>query len=277
MIDPQKKLDIDDITSYLELLSKTDDNILFIFDEFDQINDKIIVNSFANTIKFLSDNIQNVTILLVGIGSSIIDLIGEHQSIERCIRQVFLERMIDLELSEIVSMATEFLGMKIENKTLTKIVEYSSGFPHYTHLLGKYSTLEAITLNENTITNKHFNSAMKEALENVNESIRNLYKSAIMSTREGTYFKDVLYACAMAKTDEYGTFRATDIENFLWKKIGYKSVQAFHYHLGKFASPERGSILEKISVAKSRTRYRFENPLFKAFVRLKYYNENNLV
>jgi len=275
LIDQNKQLNIDDITAYLELLAKVDGNILLIFDEFDQISEKTIINSFANIIKFLSDNIRNVTILIVGIGSSVIDLIGEHQSIERCIRQIFLGVMTDVELSEIVSFATESLGMTIKEKPMNKIVEYSSGFPHYTHLLGKYSTLEAIENNDNIINVKYFNKAMEDAIENVNESIKNLYKKAILSTKEGTLFKDVLIACAMVKADEHSTFRATDVENYLKEKMGYdKSVQAFQYHLGKFCSSERGSVLKKIVVAKSRTRYRFENPLFKAFVRLKYHNEH---
>jgi Cdc6-like AAA superfamily ATPase len=276
MINQNENLTIDDIIAYLEYIKIINTNLLLIFDEFDQIQDKNVTNAFANIIKYLSDNVPNVTLLIVGIGSSIVDLIGEHQSIERCIRQILLERMSDAELSEIVISATESIEMKIDKKVLNKIVEYSSGFPHYTHLLGKYTTLAAIECEEINIKNKHFTTAMKLAIENVNESIKRQYELAILSTKTDTLFKDVLFACALVKTDEYGTFRATDIENYFSAEMNYqKSVQAFQYHLGKFCSEERGKILIKLPIAKSRTRYRFQNPLFKAFVRLKWLEQKN--
>jgi GTPase SAR1 family protein len=274
MIDPTEKLDIDNIIAYLDHIKLVDTNLLLIFDEFDQIQDKNITNAFANIIKYLSDNIPNITLLIVGIGSSITDLIGEHQSIERCIRQILLNRMSDIELGEIVSSATNSLGMTIDQSVLEKIVKYSSGFPHYTHLFGKYTTSEAINSKENNISMCHFNTAMKMAIENVNESIKKIYETAILSTKESTLFKDVLFACAMVETDEHGTFRFIDLENFLTKEMHYKkTIQAFQYHIGKFCSVERGEVLIKLSIAKSRARYRFRNPLFKAFVRLRYFEE----
>ena len=126
-------------------------NTLLVFDEFDQISDKKVVNAFANIIKYLSDTVPNVSIMIVGIGTSITDMIGEHQSVERCIRQIELKKMSDIELEEIVNTATTKLEMEIDSKILAKIVEYSSGFPHFTHLLGKFSTMEALKLDENKI------------------------------------------------------------------------------------------------------------------------------
>ena len=59
--------------------------------------------------------------------------------------------------------------------------------------------------------------------------------------------------------------------------MGYKkTIQAFTYHLGKLCSPERGQVLQKVSIAKSRNRYKYANPLFKAYVRLRYHNERML-
>lgn len=271
-INPEIVMDIDQITAYLDYVRDLGSNVLVIFDEFDQIKDKSILNAFANIIKYLSDNIPNITIMIVGIGSTITDLIGEHQSIERCLRQISLDKMSDVELAEIVTTATSVLNMTIEDDTLLKIIEYSSGFPHYTHLLGKYSTLNAIKSDDRHINKKHFSQAMKDSIDNVNESIRLQYQNAVLSTKESTLFADVLTACAMVETDEHNTFRAVDVETYLKEKMGFdRSIHAFQYHLGRLCLDERSNVLTKITIGKSRTRYKFTNPLFRAFVRLRYH------
>lgn len=52
--------------------------LLFIFDEFDTIENKDTIAAVADTIKSLSDNAPHVTVMLVGVGSTINELIGEH-------------------------------------------------------------------------------------------------------------------------------------------------------------------------------------------------------
>ena len=89
-------------------------------------------------------------------------------------------------------------------------------------------------------------------------------------------FGDVLAACALAKEDEHGTFRATDLEVPLFKITGaHHPLQAYTYHLGKLSDSERGSILKKIELGKQH-RYRFNNPLLRAYVRLKLYQSGKL-
>ena len=55
---------------------------ILIFDEFDRVSDSPTKSQMADLIKNVSDNNRLVTIVLVGVGSSITDLIGEHPSIQ---------------------------------------------------------------------------------------------------------------------------------------------------------------------------------------------------
>lgn len=275
LIAESQSIGVDEITAYLDDIKSINIKFLLIFDEFDQIGDRGTLQGFSDIVKYLSDNVPNVTVMIVGIGRSIVDLIGEHQSIERCIRQVHLERMSDDELSEIVTIAAKELGMSIDPAVVQKTILYSSGFAHYTHLLGKYTTKRAIESRSSAIEMLHFTQGMTEALSNVNETIRNTYQSAVLSPKESTLFEDVLYACAMVDTDEHGTFRASDLVNPISRLHGTpRKIQAFQYHLGKLCLEERGAVLERITVAKSRTRYRFCNPLFRAYVRLRYHEKH---
>jgi len=276
LLSNQTNTSIDEITNLLNHLSNFCVPVLFIFDEFDQVRRKEFLHGMSNIIKFCSDQISNVTIMLVGIGNSVNDLIGEHKSIERCIRQIHLERMSDDELLEIIQNANKAIGMSMDSEISKKIVRYSAGFPHYTHLLGKFSTLSALNSKSLKIDNNDFTVAIKHALENVSESIRNTYQKAIITTKKDSYFPQILVACALAPTDQHGTFRASDIEDVLKDKLHIDlKMQAYQYHIGKLCSKDRGEILEKIEISTKQARYRFSNPLFKGFLLLKHFENNN--
>jgi len=183
--------------------------------------------------------------------------------------------MTDPELQEIVANANRILGMTMHTDVIKQIVYYSSGFPHYTHLLGKFTTLCALDRNSLVVEIQDFSCAIEKALENVYESIRNAYQKAIITTKSKSYFPQILTACALAQTDEHGTFRASDLEDVLEQKIGLPiKMQAYQYHIGKLCSEERGEILKKVKVSETKSRYRFSNPLFRGFLLLKHRKNN---
>lgn len=107
------------------VLEKVSNYLLFIFDEFDSITDDETKVRFADVIKSLSDNAANVTILIVGIADSVNELIGEHPSLERCIKQVRMPRMSDEELTLIITKGLDLLSMKIDSEVTHKIVRLS--------------------------------------------------------------------------------------------------------------------------------------------------------
>jgi Cdc6-like AAA superfamily ATPase len=271
-LDPGENHDADAISNILNNFQDCQTQMVFILDEFDQIKDSEVIKGISSIIKFCSDKVSNVTIIIVGIADSVIDLIGEHQSIERCIRQIYLEKMSNDELSQIIKNANKQLDVKMENMILPRILEFSIGFPHYTHLLGKYATSNAFRRRSLTVTIEDFDMAIYSAIENASESIRNLYQKGIITTKSESYFPDILLACALAPTDEHNTFRASDLKDILKKKLNIElNMQGYQYHIGKLSSDDRGNILKRVDVSGSQSRYRFRNPLFRAFILLKYY------
>ncbi len=78
----------------------------------------------ANTLKFLSDYSVNCTVVLVGVADNVNDLVGEHESIPRCLEQIPMPRMVTDESREILEKIIPRLGsMKIERDALWKIVK----------------------------------------------------------------------------------------------------------------------------------------------------------
>ncbi len=100
----------------VNLLNQLPAKFLLIFDEFDNINSKKTKSLFADLIKSMSDNVPNATIVLVGIADNVEDLVGQHQSLERCLKQVKMPRMSAAESSEIIESGLEKLQISINRK-----------------------------------------------------------------------------------------------------------------------------------------------------------------
>lgn len=264
---PAKKfIDTSDIE---ELFIDIQSPILLVFDEFDSVKTNETRIMMADTIKSFSDNIPNVTLLIVGIARNIIDLIGHHPSLERCVKQVKLPVMSSHEAENLIIRNLQFLGLEISRKINEKFVEYSSGFPHYIHLLCKFAAQDAITNDVNKIEQKQFDYAVEMSIKNSDHSLNTAYMLAVKSAGEKNKFKDIVYACAIAEPDESDSYT---IETVLKKynKIAEAQLkeESIRYNVGMLCRPEKGKILEKTGSARKR-KYRFINPLMKAFIKLK--------
>ncbi len=238
---------------------------LVVIDEYDQIEDILCKEAIADLLKHLSDNYTELTILLVGVADDVNTLIGDHPSVERCLRQMQLPRMTAVELEEIIAKGSKIAKLDFPPQVRKAIVESSRGFPHYTHLLAKHAALVALAEHHGRVTMTDFNKGVNAAIEDASASIREQYKVATASQKVSLY-KEVLLAAALAQEDDHGTFQPRDLI-FPLSVISRRQVRMgqFFTHLSKFCSAERGRILEKVGT-KRFFRYRFRNPLMKPFV-----------
>nr|GFC41702.1 hypothetical protein [Tanacetum cinerariifolium] len=270
---PEKdSLDSTDIEYVFENLTNP---LLIIFDEFDSVTNEDVKTRMADTIKALSDNVPNVTIFIVGIAENVIGLLGEHPSLERCLIQIQMPRMSDEELKEIIDNGLSKLELEIIGNVKDKIIEYSSGFPHYTHAICKYAAHIAIYQKENTINIHHFTYAVKRSIDNASQSLRDSYQKAIITSKGASQFEDILAACALSDLDEYNCFSSSDMLSHL--KLDRKvkanaTTKDVRYYLETLCKDEKGRVLEKVGQA-SNIKYRFKNPMMRAFVRLKIHDK----
>ena len=258
----------DEITSLdvQMVLEKVQTNLLFIFDEYDTVEDPEVMSRMADTLKSLSDNATYVTVMLVGVGDSVSKLVGEHSSIERCLRQVKMPRMSGNELRQILDAGARHLKMSFAKEVVDRIIKFSLGFAHFTHLLGKLTAKAALEDGVMEAQTKHLDSAIKVSVRRVDESIRIAYQKATITSKSDSKWREVVWACAIAKEDEYASFKLNDVACAMSKVVG-RTVKpvSINYHMGKLASSDRGCLLEKLGTG-TNVRYRFKNPLLKAYV-----------
>jgi Cdc6-like AAA superfamily ATPase len=243
---------------------------IIIIDELDKVADRAVIRKISDTIKTLSDNRIDTTLILVGVGDSIEQLLGEHPSIERNIVQVLMRRMPKSELLEIMEKGlAKCEGMTMSSETKGRIADYSQGLPFYTHLLARESALNAVRADRTNIEMVDLEEAIQEAVDNQLETNLTEYNRAVSAPR-GKNFKPVLLACALAEKNEQQWFYAKDVVKPLRRIITEKQydVPAFAKHLKAFCEDTRGHILERRGPPR-RVQYRFVRPLMGPYVVLR--------
>ena len=218
---------------------------IFVFDEFDRIDDADTKERMAETIKLPSDVSPNTTIILAGIADTIQDLLDHHLSVQRSVRQVEIPKMSPHDIKEIVTKRLTLAGMTITDHALKDINNLSKGMPGYAQLLGLYSGKEAIKRKSKQVVDSDVNNCITKCLEDAGSTIREQYANAVQSTHANSNYEVVLLACASCKQDEFGRFSASDVIGPLSAFLGRDVIlQDFNRHLKAFAS-KRGPLLRR--------------------------------
>ncbi|GAB5442078.1 MAG: hypothetical protein Fues2KO_24270 [Fuerstiella sp.] len=243
--------------------------VVVVIDEIDTIRDDQTRAQLADTIKLLSDRNVSATIVLIGVADDVNNLISNHMSVERCLRQVHLPRMSRDELEEVVTNGLAGFDMTIDQDALHETSRLARGLPHYAHLMGLSAGRSAVDRKSMTVSKSDVKNATKEAIESAQASTINSYVNAVSSARKDALFEVVLLASAMAKTDELGFFFASDVQGPLSLIRGKECpIDTYSRHLNAFCNEDRGCVLEAKKTASS-TRYRFTNPILEPYVLIK--------
>jgi Cdc6-like AAA superfamily ATPase len=234
---------------------------IFIFDEFDRIKDEETYHLMADILKHFSNNPSTVTIIIVGVGDTLLDLFGKHESIVRCCEQIRMPRMSDVECFEILDDRLPKIGFKLSNEVRKNIVKLSQGLPGYVHLLGQLVLKNAVDRRSLSIGASDLKVALSQALEKADYKARDDYHKAVSSSAKDNKYREVLLACAMADSNEMGYFFAGDVRE-PYSRIRGRPMEIANYstNLNNLCTEERGPALVKTGKPK-RYQYRFANPL----------------
>lgn len=247
---------------------------ILIFDEFDKLKDASTRELFANLVKYLYDYSLSTTIIIVGVAEDVASLIADHQSIDRALSQIKLSRMSDAELNDVIDKRLSKTRMHIDGDARWTIVSLSRGLPYFTQMLTKYAAKAAIDERQLLISPPHVRTAMDRFILEADQSFQDAYRLATESPQRGHKFREVLLACALAKTDSSGFFTPTDVIEPISGIIGQRREHAhFSRHLSEFISEERGCVLTRRGYERN-YRFRFRDPMMQPYVIIKGINEN---
>lgn len=258
----------DEVRRLLFLLAETG-LLIIVFDEFDRITDEMTRRMMADTIKALSDHSVDVTVVIVGVADSVEDLISQHASVERALVQVKMPPMSVGELEQVVSNGMIRLKMEIEDEAKSQLALLCQGFPHYAHLMGLHSTRTCLDRDSLKVTVRDVQTSIQTAIADMDQTILSVYDKAVFSPQKDTLHVQVLLACALAETVEFGYFTAASIRDPLSDITGRRyEIPGFSRHLKDFSGEGRGRILRKEGEAR-KFRFRFRNPLMRPLIIMK--------
>ncbi len=214
-----------------------------ILDEFDRVKPTPATALIADTIKGLSDQQANATVILVGVADSVEGLVREHASIDRSLVQVRMPRMSDDEVEQIVTSGVALAEMTSDRDAVATVVELSRGLPHYAHLLALGAGLTAVDGGRLNITSDDVMVAVKRAVAGAQETITRLHYKATTSSHKENLYAHVLLACALASADGLGYFQPAAVAAPLKRIVG-RDVQPATYsrHLTDFCELSRGPV-----------------------------------
>jgi len=261
----ESPISVDDVRRILSNIPAS----VFIVDEFDRVPASAM-KEFTDLIKTLSDFSVDSTIVLVGVAETIGNLVADHASIVRAISQVFLRRMLPIELRKILTNSEEKLGIKFADDAAQLIVHVSQGLPHYTHLVGLHAVRVAAVNSHAPIlvTRKDVFTALDRATTQTEQSTRDRHSRAIHSSHKDALYRHILLACAVAaaqEQDPLGYFTPSAVVEPLSSILGREvEIATFNSHLSAFCQPSRGNVLERDGQPRA-YRFRFQDPMIVPF------------
>ena len=233
--------------------------VLFIIDEIDRLEN---TQGLASFIKATSA--ESVKFALVGISSSIGELLADHQSIARGLVPVQVPRMEDDELRQIIEKAQEYLydqGQRITfgRPASTAIVDSAAGFPWLVHVLGQSSLLRAVEAGRNEVRSVDVLDTVYELPKNrFAQQFSDAYSNIVRGSAQREI---VLRAFANSFVDDIPTSETYQI---LRTKLGVTNPSSYKAQL---SSPQFGSVIYT-PVGRHRGDVRFSDPIFKIYIRL---------
>jgi len=259
----------DDVRRTLALVAHHRPVVVFL-DEFDRLRSDSTTAAMADTLKTLSDQDVDATVIIVGVADNVDELIREHRSTERALAQIHMPRMEPSELEEIILGGLTAADMRIKPESAQDIIRLSQGLPHYTHLITQNAAHSTLNRGTDLIEGVDVIKAVTVAIDKAQQSVRESYRQATTSNRKDSLYQQVLLACALAPTDAHGFFAAADLRGPLSKILNKDvDIPAFAQHLKAFSGDgKREPVLQKRGTSR-RFRYRFVNPLLQPYVVMK--------
>ena len=266
-----KTLDDLDGNSLKALLPK--ETFVLIFDEVDRLPEGTIA-SLGEFTKNLATDTPAITLIFVGVGETVAELLRGHDSVFRNIRSVGLGKFgQDSTIQSILDKGGRTLGLIFSSESIASIVDASDRYPYYVQLLGITSARVAMSEGASTVTQDHVMRGAESAAQDADETLRDTYEAAILSSRSDVY-KYILWGLATLDNRVEGAVGqiAEAASRFAASPI---SAQVAGAALKKLAGGDRSNIVSTRVMGPKKTFYSFSHPLMRGFVRLRIINANH--
>lgn len=169
---------------------------IVVIDEFDRMEDSDQRKLFADLVKQLGDRNVKLKIIFTGVGKSLIELLGAHESAIRQLDTIMLPQLPWEARYEIVDNALKSLGLEIDPDIRVRIAAVSDGFPSYVHKITE-KILWAMFDDPNvvhTVSWNHYHQALNDAIAESYASFSQKYERVVNQRNDD--YEEVLWSTA---------------------------------------------------------------------------------
>lgn len=235
---------------------------IMLIDEADAIQDESDKKKIAELIKLLSDYKSNFKLVVVGIAATGEELTAGHPSVERCLKEVSLQRMCDDDLKKIILNGMNSLSLRPDDWVVEKIVDISAGYPHFTHLISLKCGEAAIISGNKHITKDVLKNALNEAVKDSEGALQRMLESTLRVLNTPQEYKFLLLTASYCNTPE---FRSSELREKLKSKFGVNvDSQTLSRRLTKLTKGSEKTILYK----PARGCFQFTDPRMPSFLKM---------
>lgn len=266
---------IQSVGDALELLKQVasihSEKPIVVLDEFDTIKEQSERNKFAALLKQLGDQSINLKFIFTGIGHSLDDLLGAHQSAFRQLETVELPRLGWEARREIVINAADAFGLSVNSDINWRIAIVSDGFPYYVHLITEKMLWEVFIEDEVTteLNSDHYYLGLRAAIQSINAELKRPYDQAV-SHRDQQY-ENVVWSTADGDElyrplkDMYGAYKVLMQKRGLVDQTLLQTK--FSEHVRKLKDKSYGEMLKQVDNRPGW--YTYSEKMLRGYVRMQ--------
>jgi hypothetical protein len=172
---------------------------IVVIDEFDTIADVSERGSFAALMKLLGDQSVSLKFIFTGIGKSLDELLGAHQSAHRQLLTLELPKLGWDGRRDIVNAAVREIGISVDSDVCWRIAAISDGYPYYAHLISEHMLWAAYDDQKLVLEIgwEQFHAGLNAAVESINAELRKPYEKAVL--HRDLEYEGVVWATADAE------------------------------------------------------------------------------
>jgi len=243
---------------------------VFLIDEADAIANDEDKKKIAELIKLLSDSNSDFKLVVVGIASTGEELTAGHPSVERCLKEVPLQRMCDDDLTKLILNGMKELKLVITDDVVEKIVDISAGFPHFTHLICLKCAEYSLVHSKRHVNQDTLKIALIESVRDSEGMLQRVFDSTLRNLNKPQEYKLLLLAAAYCQIPE---FRSAELRERLQSKFGIIiDPNVLSRRLTNLTKGDDITILEK----PARGCFRFSDPRMPSFLKMAISGEENI-
>ncbi len=269
------KTEFDAWTLYRYIRDSTEP-LNIVIDEYDRIDPdlKIFHESIADLMKTMADHSDDCEskLIIVGISDSASSLLGEHRSIERSAREIYLRPLRREDIQDFLAETEEKLRFKFSETVKSSIVYSSLGYPYYVHLVG-ISSIDAMTerLGEGVHEEKNRIVSNEDFLKGVSRAVKKAFQSNLRKYRDGMNSLSKVeteIVKEVCRHDDKNPLKREELRKIMAQKLKAKN--------GRIDSAliELQQKKKVIYISRNRDVVRFQDPLMAPFLRTWYFRES---